>query len=265
MLPQWRSCIKAVPCRSLRTPRNFEHTKAGCDYITLPSRHSIKVAPGVQNTQGLLVLGFKQTWEKVRCSCKAAERLPSLVSWLWVVASFGFNDISLWHSKIFSWRSLAERYHSSSGDGSTVEGASLGEPVYIFLLKNTIYSCLCPPTHLQEGAGLWSSCEEVLRPLLPANQGTVGAELSPSASSWVLKSCLATRSSASGRPSPGRLPRETSFQSEIFYLNISYSVQIAGKEGSRQNESKETVEEEWEIKEGCQGSEWARIQGKIRE
>lgn len=92
-----------------------------------------------------------------------------------------------------------------------------------------------------------------------------GAELSPSPSNRVLKSCLATRLSASGRPSPGRLPGETSFQSEIFYLNISYSVQIAGKEGSRQNESKETAEEEWEIKEGCQGSEWARIQGKIRE
>lgn len=68
--------------------------------------------------------------------------------------------------------------------------------------------------------------------------------------------------SASSRPSPGRLPGETSFQSEIFYLNISYSVQIAGKEGSRQNESKETEEEEWEIKEGCQSSEWARIQGR---
>ena len=48
-----------------------------------------------QNTQSLLMLGFKQTWEKVRCSWKAAERLPSLVSWLRVVVGFCFKDISL--------------------------------------------------------------------------------------------------------------------------------------------------------------------------
>lgn len=125
-----------------------------------------------QNTQGLLMPGFKQTWEKVRCSWKAAERLPSLVSWLRVVGGFGFKDISLWHySEKFSWSSLAEKCHSSSGDGNTVEGALLGRLIYISILKNTIHSCLCPPTHLQEGAGLWSSCDEVFRPLVACKAG----------------------------------------------------------------------------------------------
>lgn len=205
------------------------------------------------------MLGFKKTWEKVRCSWKAAERLPGLVSWFQVVASFDFKDISLWHSKKFSWSSLAEKYHSSSGDGTSVEGASLGEPIYIFIKKKIQYALASVLPHTSRKEQDFDLPVRRYSGPLPAKQGTAWAELSPSPWNRVLKSCLATRLSASGRPSPGRLPGETGFQSEIFYLNISYSVQIAGKEGSRQNESKETAEEEWEIKEECQGSEWARI------
>lgn len=67
------------------------------------------------------------------------------------------------------------------------------------------------------------------------------------------------------QPQPIAAARESSFGSEIFYLNISYSVQRAGKEGSKQNESKKTAEEEWEIKRWYRGSEWVRIQVKRTE
>lgn len=33
------------------------------------------------------MLAFKQTWEKVRCSWKSAEKLLSLVSWLQAAVS----------------------------------------------------------------------------------------------------------------------------------------------------------------------------------
>lgn len=157
------------------------------------------------------MLGFKKTWEKVRCSWKAAERLPGLVSWFQVVASFDFKDISLWHSKKFSWSSLAEKYHSSSGDGTTVEGASLGEPIYIFIKKNTICSCLCPPTYLQEGAGLWSSCEEVFRPLVACKAGHCMSRAESQSLEQGAKELLSNAPQRQRPPQPGEAARGDGF------------------------------------------------------
>lgn len=169
----WQSCALLITCAC---PAILDVLRLIVIMSLYPAGTISMLDQVAKITWTLLLLGFKQAWEKVRCSWKAADRLPSLVSWLWVVVNFGFKDTSLWHSKIFSWCSLAEKYHSSSGDGNTVEGASLGEPIYIFILKTIQYALasVLPRTSRKE-QDFDLPVRRYSGPLLPAKQGTARA------------------------------------------------------------------------------------------